>query len=96
MKLIKPATARTLTWLAAALAAVGAMMMSPSGAMLFLTLAALSALFSVIFGKGGVRIFATVLLLAALSLALARYPAFRHEQEIYRNRIEAPATPRKG
>lgn len=96
MKHLKPTTARTLTWLAAALAAVGAMMMSPSGALLFLAMAAFAAIFPVVFGRGGVRIFAAALLLAALGLAVARYPAFRHEQESYRNRIEAHSTPRKG
>ena len=55
---------------------------------LLLALASLSAFFPAVFGKGAVRFIAAVLLLASFGLALGKYPAFKHEQEIYRERIE--------
>lgn len=88
MKRMKPVSARTLTWLSAALAVAGCVIMSPSGSMLLLATASLSALFPAVFGKGAVRVIAALLLLASIGLAIGKYPAFRHEQEIYRERIE--------
>jgi len=88
MKRMNPVSARTLTWLAAALAVAGCVIMSPSGSILLLAIASLSAFFPALLGKGLVRLLAAVLLLASLGLALGRYPAFKHEQEIYRGRME--------
>lgn len=88
MRRMKPVSARTLTWLAAALAMTGCVILSPSGSILLLAAASLSALFPALFGRGLVRFIAAVLLLASLGLALGRYPAFKHEQEMYREGID--------
>lgn len=88
MKGMTPATARTLTWLAASLAVAGGVIMSPSGSMLLLAAASLSALFPALFAKGRTRFVAAVLLFAALGLAVSTYPAFRHDQEVYRQHTD--------
>lgn len=84
MRQMKPASAKTLTWLAAILAVMACMVMSPSGALFLLAAAALAALFPSVFSRGKVRLVAMVLLLLSLGLAVQKYPAFRHEQAAYR------------
>jgi hypothetical protein len=90
MKQMKTESARTLTCLAAALIVAGGILMSPSGAMLSLTLAAIAAFSPAVFGKGRIRLLAALLLLAALGLSVVRYPAFRHEQSAYRKHVTSP------
>lgn len=88
MKKIKPASARTLTWLAAALAVVGSMVLSPSAGLLCLSIAALTALFPATFGQGRIRILAAVLLLVTVVIAVSKYTEFRHEQALYRRHTD--------
>ena len=88
MKRMKPVSAHTLTWLAAALAVAGCVILSPSGAIFLLAAASLSALFPALFGRGPVRFIAVLLLLASLGQTIGKYPAFRHEQEMYREGID--------
>jgi hypothetical protein len=88
MKKISPATARTLTWLAAVLALIGCMVMSPSAALLALTLAALATLLPALLGEGRVRLLAAVLLLATIAFAVSRYPEYKREQTLYRRHID--------
>lgn len=84
MKHMKPSSARTLTWLAAALLTAGCLVASPSAAFLSLTLAALTALFPAVFGKARVRILAAALLLAAIALSVGTYADFKKDQSLYR------------
>ena len=88
MKKIKPASARTLTWLAAVLAVMGSLVMSPSAALLCMATAALTAFFPAVFGTGRVRILAAILLLVSAGLAVANYTEFRHEQAVYRKNVD--------
>ena len=88
MKKIKPASARALAWLAAVLAVIGCLVISPSAALLCMTTAALTAFIPAVFGTGRVRILAAILLLVSAGLAVAKYPEFRHEQAVYRKNVD--------
>ena len=91
MKALKPVTAHTLTWLAVALMVAGLVIMSPSGSMILLLTAFLSAFFPAMFGKGAVRYISAALLFISIGLAVGKYPSFKHEQEVYRHRMNTPS-----
>ena len=59
--------------------------------MVLLSMASLSALFPALFGKGAVRFLAAALLLVSIALAVGKYPSFKHEQEVYRHRMDTPS-----
>ena len=81
----RAATARTLSWAAAILVAVGAMVGSPAGGILVHGIAVLLAI-PALFFRGRTRWIGAAVLLAALALATARLPEARREMDRYRAR----------
>jgi hypothetical protein len=86
MKPLNPTSGRALTWLGAALLAVGFLVSSPSGAFCAFVLATVLSAAPALFGAGKLRVAAAVLLLASLALSASKYSAFKSEQETYRAR----------
>jgi membrane protein implicated in regulation of membrane protease activity len=81
---MNPRSTRTLLWVSAILAAVGAMIGSPEAGVAVLGLAALCALAPIVAGPRWVRLAGVVLLLASLGMAFATYPAAKQQMERYR------------
>lgn len=88
MRHLKPVTAKSFVWFAGILSAAAFMIMSPAGSLFLSATASLIVVFPTVFSKGKVRLIAAVLLLVSLSLSLSKYPAFKREQTLYRQRHE--------
>ena len=82
-------TARTLLWATGILAAVGAMVGSPSGGILILAVATLLAA-PVLFLGGRARWIGAAALVVSLGLAAARLPDARREMDRYTARAGEP------
>ena len=93
MRQMKPASAKALTWFAAALLIAAVMVMSPSGAFFLSAAAALIALFPSVFSQGKMRLVAAALLLVSLGLVLEKYPDFKHDQAAYRRHDDSSPQP---
>lgn len=78
------ATARTLTWTAAFLAVVGAMVGSPPAGVLVLCLGVLLGALAAIPGPRRARVLAALVTLACLTLAVLRFGEARREMARYR------------
>jgi membrane protein implicated in regulation of membrane protease activity len=84
--IMKIQSARTSTWFAAILVLIGWLVMSPTGAFAVFVLAVIISAVPVVFGRGAVRVAAAVLLLLSVLSATIKYPEFRHEREMYKDR----------
>ena len=93
MKAMQPASARALTITAGLVMLIGFMVMSPSAAFLAFCLAALVAAPPAFYGTGKMRLVAAALLLGAVLLAVGKYPAFRTDQQRYRERVKTAGLP---